>query len=144
MDINELIKRKLLKEVKEVKRPSDAVVEEGNRKSTILFQNPMSGFCCAGNSQSIVEAMKAKNEINWHIVQGFAIPKGESKPQPHVWVRKGSRHYDPTWTRFRWWSEDLKYYRLTRPLGFGPSERITLDRLKDLATKWKLDLLGGA
>ena len=95
MDINKLIKQKLIKEVK-VQRPSDAVVEAGNRKSSILFQNPMSGFCCAGNSQSIVEAMKAKNESNWHIVQGFAIPKGESKLQVHVWVRKGSRHYDPT------------------------------------------------
>jgi hypothetical protein len=142
MDIKELIKRRLLKAVKG-KRPSDAVVEAGNRESSILFQNPMSGFCCAGNSQSVVEAMKAKNKSNWHVVQGFAIPKGESKPQAHVWVRKGSRHYDPTWTRFRWWSEDLKYYRVTRSLGFGPTERITIDRLKDLARKWKLDLLEG-
>jgi len=142
MDINELIKRRLLKEVK-VKRPSDGVVAAGNRESIMIFQNPMSGLCCAGNSQCIVEAMKAKDERNWHIVQGFAIPKGESKPQAHVWVRKGSHHYDPTWTRFTWWSENLKYYRLTRPLAFGPSERMTLDRLKDLAMKCKLDLLGG-
>jgi hypothetical protein len=142
MDINDLIKQKLIKRIK-VQRPSDAVVEAGNQRSSILFKNPMSGNCCAGNSQSIVEAMKAKNESNWNVVQGFGIPNGESKPRVHVWVRKGSRHYDPTWTRFKWWLEDLKYYRLTRPLAFGPTERDTLNRLKDLAEKWKLDLLGG-
>ena len=141
MDIDELIKQEFLKKV-EVHRPSDSVVEAGNQKSSILFQNPMSGLCCAGNSQSIVEAMKEKNENNWHIVQGFAIPEAESKPQAHIWVRKGSRHYDPTSTRFSWWSQDLKYYRLTRPLAFA-SERIALNRLKELAKEWELDLLGG-
>ena len=141
MDISELINQKLIKKVK-VQRPSDVVVAAGNRKSKILYQNCMSGFCCAGNSHSVIEAMKERNESNWHIVLGFAIPKGEIKPQAHVWVRKGSRHYDPTWTLVDgWWAEDLKYYRLTRSFYFT-NERDTLNKLKDLAEKWQLDLLG--
>lgn len=141
MDISELINQKLIKAVR-VHRPSDAVVTAGNRKSEILYQNPMSGRCCAGNSHSVIEAMKERNEKNWHFVLGFAIPKGKSKPLAHVWVRKGSHHYDPTWTIWPWWSKNLKYYRLTRPFDFI-NERNTLNKLKDLAEKWQLDL-GGA
>lgn len=140
MDISELINNKLIKEVK-VHRPSDAVVAAGNRKSRLLYQNRMSGFFCAGNSHSVIEAMKEGNERNWHFVLGFAIPKGEIKPQVHIWVRKGSRHYDPTWTIWPWWWKDLKYYRLTLPFAFT-NEKDTLNKLKDLAEKWQLNLIG--
>lgn len=73
---------------------------------------------CICNSLCVVDAMCEKGEDDWHIVPGFAFNPEEREPIAHVWVRKGSWHYDPTWSLpcFNWKFKDLQHYQLAQRL----------------------------
>jgi len=96
MTIDELSKKGLLKKV-DVKRPSEDVIEVGNLKSKVKFQNPMCGFTCAGNSQCVVEAMIEKGEKDWYIVPGFAFDfekkKEENSLHNHLAIKELQMKY---------------------------------------------------
>lgn len=130
----------MIKELKKVKvrKPPNEIIEAGNKKIDDIF-NPvfpgMKARHCQTNSICIVEAMAEKGQKDWHIVPGFAYRPQQQGPIIHVWVRKGSKHYDPTWSLkcFDWEVEDLAYFQLLKKLDTQPKESngTTIDRVSD-------------
>jgi len=154
MTIDELLKKGLLKEVK-VQRPPDGVIEAGNQKSEAVIGHGIIKGKCHFNSICVIGAMREKGENDWDIVPGFAFNPKDKKPLLHVWVKKESRHYDPSWICYNWNPEDLDYYQMIQPLEANPSESIGDTRQRYLeweraihaeimafASHWDLKLLG--
>jgi hypothetical protein len=115
----------------------------------------MSAGYCQSNSICVVAEMRDKGEDDWDIVSGFAFNTEKEDPIIHVWVKKGSLHYDPTWSLdyFGYAPEDCTYYqvfqniestrweqeKLTR-IGIVQWGKDILNEIKVLAAKWKLKI----
>jgi hypothetical protein len=69
----------------------------------------MTAWFCYENAPALVEAMREAAESDWHIVYGVGIGYDPVAPHAHVWVRKGTRHFDPTWGQ----PERCRYYALS-------------------------------
>ena len=116
-----------------VKTPPQHIMDAGNDKSRLLFENPLCGFTCGDNSISVREAMRERGEIDWQVVAGYAFAPKQRIPTAHVWVRHGPTHYDPTWVLWEWTPERLRYYELVEPLlitkndSLAPLRRIAVE-----------------
>lgn len=164
MTLDELLKNGLLEKVEVYPAPEN-IMDNGNRRYLNVFGKEMaplsprrmSGCDCAGNSICVVEAMNEKGEDDWYIVPGFAYNPEESHPLVHVWVRKGTLHFDPTWSLpcFHWDFKKLIHYQLAHPLNDEPIDsdncactRVVrwgnrmLTELKMLAEEWNFRLAG--
>jgi len=157
MDIKELVINGLLKEV-DVQKPPDDVINAGNTRFVVELtpengpQRMRAGYC-QSNSICVVAEMRDKGEDDWGIVPGFAYNTEKEDLIVHVWVKKGSLHYDPTWSLdcFNYNPEDCTYYqvvqniettqwkqeKLTR-IGIVQWGKDILNEINVLASKWKL------
>ncbi|MCD4784885.1 MAG: hypothetical protein K8T10_13805 [Candidatus Eremiobacteraeota bacterium] len=156
--IDELVEKGFLRQVKVLKAP-EFVMDYGKKQYPTLFkkqcfsQEGLPAFHCQDNSICVVKAMREKGEDDWHIVPGFAWNPNLNGPTPHLWVRKGKLHYDPTWSLqfFNFEFKNLEHYQLIQYLDTLPKEpeennpdeinvwgKTTLKRLEDLAAQWGL------
>ena len=168
--IEDCVKNGLLEQVS-VSVPSDEVFIIGDERTQQEGGQGMTFGTCAGNSVCVVKGMEDKGESGWEVVGGFAFfrqtpekirddkdPAGlppthvEHGLGRHVWVKKGERHFDPTWSRYYDARQDIspnRYCALTdqrmmrrimRADGaLYEVERAMLSHLEGLAERWGLE-----
>src|SRR5437870_13800045 len=91
--------------------PPTSVFAIGDARSAEVYKNPMNCYSCEDNSRCVVEGMNALGASDWVVVGGFAFGPIPDFPTVHVWVRKGSTHFDPTWSRLGGEIRGLAQYR---------------------------------
>ena len=166
--IEDCVKNGLLEQVS-VGVPSDEVFTIGDERTQQEGGQCMTFGTCGGNSVCVVKGMEERGESGWEVVGGFAFfcqtpetsdnAPADSPPIPvehglrwHVWVKKGERHFDPTWSRFGDYRQDIspnRYFALTdqrmmrcimRADGaLYEVERAMLSHLEGLAERWGLE-----
>ncbi len=163
--IEDCVKEGLLEKVS-VGIPSDEVFTIGDKKTQ---QEAGKGKrmvfgACVRNSVRVVKGMKDKGESGWEVVGGFAffcqtleiggndpVDSSEHGLRCHVWIKKDDAHFDPTWSRFGDYRQNISpnsYFALTgqnevtrlvhMDTGLREVERGILDHLEELAEMWGL------
>lgn len=108
---------------------------------------------CAQNAFYMIQGMIRHRQLDWKIVAGFGLVPPHIHPNPvwHLWVRRGSQHFDPSWPIWKdyWWDPSVvDYYALRENISLPQSvsshdfHRDIKMQLESQAESWKLVLSG--